>query len=219
MDKSEIEGIAKELIAEIAAEWEDTQTAYKSEDDGIVVFTFVTNTDYGASTFNYNPLAHAVQVVESFEDDLAKLRDGVKATILGLVNNAGGFFSDALSSLPYAAPLDSMRREFGTEFHNNFQRNFARFTFGVLEKQLKQRLNLDTNATTKIIKNRRAFDDNEALNAILDLAPNPTIYGVAKKLGKTRGAVRNWLESKGCKKPNEVVEMIKKKKSTSDMAT
>ena len=64
MREASKEQIARELIAEIASEWEDTPEAFKSERDGRIIFTFVINQHNGSSVFYYDPQTEAEQAVE-----------------------------------------------------------------------------------------------------------------------------------------------------------
>jgi hypothetical protein len=63
-EKEERAALARELIAEIASEWEDTPEAFKSERDGRVIFTFVINQHNGSSVVNYDPQTEAEQILE-----------------------------------------------------------------------------------------------------------------------------------------------------------
>ncbi len=210
MDKTEIEALAKDLIAEVAAERKDDQAAYKSENDGIVIFTFVVNTKYGESTFNYNPLAGAVKIVEDSKHwDEPERREHIKAAILEALKAAPLLFSDMLLSIPLLASAQKVRNDFGV-FHDDLQENLSRSAVSIIERRLHERFGVKNNPPIFTpVKGRRAFNDAKAFNAIIEIGGKPTMYALAKKLKITPGAVRNWVKSKGCKNISEVVELTK----------
>jgi hypothetical protein len=204
LSKREREHLAKKIIAEIAKTWDDTPDAFKLEQDGAFIFTFILRNSHGATSINYNPQEEAVEIIAECDDMLAKklirseriraisLHSSVESRIRRLLSTAPDHFRESLwqlSRIVSVAEAGAVSKPFIKS--ESQQKDLVNNLTQLFSQRLSARL------ISKVPRAPRKFSDFEAQTAILELGGRPSQNQLAKKLNTTPKTIRDWVRGRG----------------------
>ena len=202
MTQQEIEQLADELIAEVAAEWPDSPHASVTQENGKYVFVFVITYNGSDSIFCFNPKGAAIKIIEGIAGHLTEdlsdavrpfsIKDSSKRRLRWMLSIARTHFTDSIGQMPIIANVavsNAVLEQFTRDASK--QNELIEIIIKGFGEKLRRRL------VGKRARRPRAFSDFEAGTAILQLGGRPSQHQLAKALKTTPKTVLTWVREKG----------------------
>ncbi len=216
MDKAAIKQLAAGLVAEVAAEWEDTPEVVKSQQGGAPIFIVTAHYESGPCSFHFNPQNAAEHIVEheefvsttalkSKDIDMVMplLRHGARQRITHMIARANVLFVDFLWMLPLMGDAMHSQTTLGP-FSPEVKEGLALSILSMIEGRFRERLGLRDTPDDRLWEERDkklgrkpVINDYTAIGAIDKLGGRPSRNQLAKELGVQPATILNWARDRG----------------------
>jgi hypothetical protein len=192
--------LARELIKDVAAGWNDSAEAFKSIEDGRVTFTITIKGEKGVSVFRYDPQDAVEQIIEGIDKQISgthvspsskasTLRINSLSRVRALINMAPAYFADTISFLPGLASTvqsSAVLRMFGDE---KTREKIIEHSADGIKKNIKKQLGALTSRAPEL--NALALQGT-LIELRAELGRKPSQVKIAMRLNKTTKTLRNY---------------------------
>jgi hypothetical protein len=225
------ESIARELLAEIASEWIDTPTTRCVEEDGSYIFVFtlppakvisdgrVVKRPAAISTFHFNPLAEATEIVRGSDlrfptgvgiDNAGMsesvLREITKPKILQMLRSASDVFTDAMWQARIIADTLCAVETMSVFGRQDITRLYVNSTLDMIREKMRERIGpIHQARNPKITESSISTALRSFFPKFRETGEIPSQRQFAKTVGVTAKAWRDYLKKNQLGKHESII--------------